>query len=121
MSDNSSYGRRLRGDEALAGEIKAAFNRRFLDPDTNNFVTGSQTANALPLAMGPVPDRFRLPNESTESGTPAPRAARTRQFRGSAILWGAPQASRSGPASGCYRFRLTGRPTTDAEATLGRA
>ena len=50
-----------RGDEArrfgaLAEEIKAAFNRRFLDPDTNNYATGSQTANALPLALGLVPE-----------------------------------------------------------------
>jgi alpha-L-rhamnosidase len=40
---------------ALAEQIKAAFNRRFLDPDTGNYATGSQTCNALPLALGLVP------------------------------------------------------------------
>ena len=50
-----------RGDEArrygvLAEEIKAAFNREFLDQATNQYATGSQTANALPLAMGLVPE-----------------------------------------------------------------
>ena len=41
---------------ALAAEIKAAFNRRFLDPESNQYATGSQTANAVPLALGLVPD-----------------------------------------------------------------
>ena len=41
---------------ALAEEIKAAFNRRFLDPASNNYATGSQTANAVPLALGLVPE-----------------------------------------------------------------
>ena len=41
---------------ALAEEIKAAFNRRFLDPESNDYATGSQTANAVPLALGLVPE-----------------------------------------------------------------
>ena len=41
---------------ALAKEIKAAFNRRFLDPESNDYATGSQTANAVPLALGLVPE-----------------------------------------------------------------
>ena len=40
---------------ALAEEIRTAFNRRFLDPESNQYATGSQTANALPLALGLVP------------------------------------------------------------------
>ena len=40
---------------ALAAEIKAAFNRRFLDPESNQYATGSQTSNAVPLALGLVP------------------------------------------------------------------
>ena len=41
---------------ALAAEIKAAFNRRFLDPESNQYATGSQTSNAVPLALGLVPE-----------------------------------------------------------------
>ena len=39
----------------LAEAIKAAFNRRFQDPDSNQYATGSQTCKALPLALGLVP------------------------------------------------------------------
>ena len=51
-----------RGEEArrygaLAEEIKAAFNRRFLDPGSNQYATGSQTSNAVPLALGLVPEQ----------------------------------------------------------------
>ena len=50
-----------RGEEArrygaLAEEIREAFNRRFLDPESNQYATGSQTANAVPLALGLVPE-----------------------------------------------------------------
>ena len=41
---------------ALAAEIKAAFNRRFLDPESSQYATGSQTSNAVPLALGLVPE-----------------------------------------------------------------
>ena len=40
---------------ALAEEIRTAFNRRFLDSESNQYSTGSQTSNALPLALGLVP------------------------------------------------------------------
>jgi len=41
-----------------AGEIKAAFNRRFFNPETGVYATGSQTAQAMPLVLGLVePDR----------------------------------------------------------------
>jgi len=40
----------------LAKKIKDAFNREFLDEDTNQYATGSQTSNALPLYLGMVPE-----------------------------------------------------------------
>lgn len=40
----------------LADKIKDAFNREFLDENTNQYATGSQTSNALPLYMGMVPE-----------------------------------------------------------------
>jgi|SRR5579862_9615991 len=44
----------------LAGRIKQAFNRKYLDLKTNRYATGSQTSNALPLYLGLVPaDRVR--------------------------------------------------------------
>src|ERR1019366_9392911 len=39
----------------LAQSINAAFNRSFLDSGTNQYATGSQTSNALPLYLGMVP------------------------------------------------------------------
>ncbi|AZM49260.1 hypothetical protein DMB38_28825 [Streptomyces sp. WAC 06738] len=43
----------------LAGEIRTAFNDRFLDPATGRYATGSQTAQAMPLWTGLVPDEHR--------------------------------------------------------------
>jgi alpha-L-rhamnosidase len=40
----------------LAENIKDAFNREFLNEDTNQYATNSQTSNALPLYMGLVPE-----------------------------------------------------------------
>ncbi len=40
---------------ALAGEIKEAFNREFLDETTNQYGGGSQTANAVALHLDLVP------------------------------------------------------------------
>ncbi len=40
--------------EELAGRIRAAFNRAFFDPAAGRYATGSQCANAVPLAMGLV-------------------------------------------------------------------
>ena len=40
--------------EQTAKQIKEAFNREFLDEKTDNYATGTQTANALPLFL----DRF---------------------------------------------------------------
>ena len=39
----------------LAAKIRDAFNREFLDEATNQYATGSQTSNALPLSLGMVP------------------------------------------------------------------
>ncbi len=35
-----------------AAAIAAAFNRRYFDAETSNYATGSQAANAIPLALG---------------------------------------------------------------------
>ncbi len=39
-----------------AAEVRAAFNARFYHPETHQYDTGSQTANAMPLVLGLVPD-----------------------------------------------------------------
>jgi alpha-L-rhamnosidase len=39
----------------LARNIKAAFNKMFFNEATNQYATGSQTSNALPLYLGMVP------------------------------------------------------------------
>ncbi|MGB7546298.1 MAG: family 78 glycoside hydrolase catalytic domain [Terracidiphilus sp.] len=38
-----------------ASEVREAFNARLFHPETNEYDRGSQTANALPLALGMVP------------------------------------------------------------------
>ena len=37
--------------EELAGQIRAAFNKAFFKPDSGQYATGSQCANAIPLVM----------------------------------------------------------------------
>ncbi len=44
---------------AHAAEVKAAFNRKFLDAEKAVYATGSQTAHALPLVLGLVPEEKR--------------------------------------------------------------
>jgi alpha-L-rhamnosidase len=44
---------------AAADRIQAAFNRRFFDAATGIYATGSQTAQAMPLVLGLVPDEHR--------------------------------------------------------------
>ena len=46
--------------EKLAEKIKNAFNRAFYDSTTDQYATGSQTSNALPLSLGLVP-RDKIP------------------------------------------------------------
>jgi hypothetical protein len=48
MDDGNEY-------EREAAEVKTAFNARFFHADTNQYDTGSQTANAMPLVVGLVP------------------------------------------------------------------
>ena len=50
-------GRRDRAERywGLAADIAAAFNRAYFDAETSNYATGSQAANAVPLALGLVP------------------------------------------------------------------
>jgi hypothetical protein len=43
----------------LAKREAAAFNKRFWDPEKNYYDKGSQTANAMPLALGIVPEEHR--------------------------------------------------------------
>lgn len=44
---------------AAGDRIQAAFNRRFFDAATGLYATGSQTAQAMPLVLGLVPDEHR--------------------------------------------------------------
>jgi hypothetical protein len=44
------------GYEALAGEVREAFNQAFFDPRSAAWSTGSQTALAMPLVVGLAPD-----------------------------------------------------------------
>ncbi len=43
----------------LADQIKEAFNRKWLNRETHQYVTGSQTANLLPLALQIIPQDQR--------------------------------------------------------------
>jgi alpha-L-rhamnosidase len=43
----------------LADKIMAAFHREYYDPKTRNYANGTQTANALPLFLGMVPESER--------------------------------------------------------------
>lgn len=45
--------------DSLAREIKQAYNRRFFNESTGSYDTGSQTANAISLALGLVEDKNR--------------------------------------------------------------
>jgi alpha-L-rhamnosidase len=45
--------------EQLAGEIRAAFNAKFLDPRTGRYDAGNQTCQVFPLQLGLVPPRSR--------------------------------------------------------------
>jgi len=42
-----------------AGEVKIAFNAHFFHSETNRYDKGSQTANAMPLVIGLVPEEHR--------------------------------------------------------------
>jgi hypothetical protein len=52
VADEQSYG-------SQAQQIAEAFNKKFLDPTTNQYATGSQCSNSIPLVMGLVPDDKR--------------------------------------------------------------
>jgi alpha-L-rhamnosidase len=45
--------------QELAEQIKASFNRHFLDPQTGLYARDSQTSQALPLYLGMVPEGMR--------------------------------------------------------------
>lgn len=42
-----------------AAQVRNAFNAKLFNPETHQYDTGSQTANAMPLAIGLVPDAER--------------------------------------------------------------
>jgi len=44
----------------LAGKIKNAFNEKFLNKQTNQYATGSQTSNAMALHLGLVPEDRKI-------------------------------------------------------------
>ncbi len=44
---------------ALAADVKEAFNRKFFDPATKVYATGSQTSMAMPLCVGLVEEKYR--------------------------------------------------------------
>jgi hypothetical protein len=44
---------------AQAADVKQAFNTAYFHAETNQYDTGSQTANAMPLAVGLVPEERR--------------------------------------------------------------
>jgi len=43
----------------LAGRIRDAYNRKYLDPQSGNYLNGTQMDNAFPLWLGIVPDSLR--------------------------------------------------------------
>lgn len=45
--------------DLMASNIKIAFNKRFFNPETNQYGSGSQTSNAIPLYMGLVDSQNR--------------------------------------------------------------
>jgi alpha-L-rhamnosidase len=58
------YGDESKTYRGLANEVKDAFNGEYFNQDTKSYATGSQTSNAMPLALGLVnekdrPDVFR--------------------------------------------------------------
>ena len=60
-----------------AGEILAAYNRKFFNAATNSYATGSQASNAFPLAMGMVEPAHRpavLDNLSRDLQSKGPTA-----------------------------------------------
>ncbi|WP_289752946.1 alpha-L-rhamnosidase [uncultured Duncaniella sp.] len=42
--------------QAIADKVRDAFNKKYFDPATSDYGTGSQTSNALPLFLGMIPE-----------------------------------------------------------------
>ncbi len=59
IAERTGNGRDSRRYAALARRIASALNKRFFDPDTGNYATGSQGSNTLPLFLGIVPRQQR--------------------------------------------------------------
>lgn len=45
--------------KAVASAIQAAFNKKYLNPETKVYATGSQTSYAIPLYFGIAPEQYR--------------------------------------------------------------
>ncbi|HEY5510335.1 MAG TPA: family 78 glycoside hydrolase catalytic domain [Prolixibacteraceae bacterium] len=45
--------------DKLSAQVRTAFNKKFFDPATKVYSTGSQTAMAMPMCVGLVEDKFR--------------------------------------------------------------
>jgi alpha-L-rhamnosidase len=50
----SGHDEDAQGYEQEAAQVRLAFNQQYFHPDTNQYDTGSQTANAMPLVVGLV-------------------------------------------------------------------
>lgn len=55
MAEILGQGKDAKKYDELCGKIAIAFNKKFFDPNTNNYGNGSQYSNAWPLYLGIVP------------------------------------------------------------------
>ncbi|MBB5058824.1 hypothetical protein HDF16_003538 [Granulicella aggregans] len=55
----SGHDEDAQGYEQEAAQVRSAFNQQYFHSDTNQYDTGSQTANAMPLVVGLVPEDRR--------------------------------------------------------------
>jgi alpha-L-rhamnosidase len=59
MAQALEYDAEIKTYKALAEKIRAAFHKKYYDPDRKIYANGTQTANLLPLYMDIVPDEER--------------------------------------------------------------
>jgi hypothetical protein len=59
IADLTGHASDVSGYEQEAAQVKAAFNAAYFHPDTNQYDKGSQTADAMPLVVGLVPEDRR--------------------------------------------------------------
>lgn len=56
MANALGYDAEVKSYTALGEKIKSAFHKKYFDENTKNYANGTQTANALPLYVGIVPE-----------------------------------------------------------------